>query len=86
MTISPEMLTSIISLIGTAVGSISGILISNRLTVYRIEQLEKKVDKHNTVVERMALAERDIKTVWSQIDELHSDVANLENKMEEKHR
>lgn len=40
------------SLIGTLAGTFGGILVSNRLTNYRIEQLEKKVAEHNSVVER----------------------------------
>ena len=47
------MPTEIIALIGTAIGTFGGILMSNKLTVYRIEQLEKKMDKHNTLIERM---------------------------------
>ena len=40
------------SLIGTLSGTFGGILVSNKLTNYRIEQLEKKVEAHNSVVER----------------------------------
>ena len=46
-----------IALVGTAVGSLGGILAANRLTNYRIEQLEQKVDKHNSVIERIAVVE-----------------------------
>ena len=56
------------SLIGTLAGTFGGILVSNRLTNYRIEQLEKKVAEHNSVVERtyklegrMTEAEHDIR-------------------------
>lgn len=48
---------AIIALAGTAIGSLGGILAANRLTTYRIEQLEQKVDKNNSVVERIAVAE-----------------------------
>ena len=48
-----EVSVALISLVGTALGTLGGILVSNRLTVYRIEQLEKKMDKHNTLIERM---------------------------------
>jgi len=34
-------------------GSLAGILTANRLVVYRIEQLEAKVSKHNNLVERI---------------------------------
>ena len=40
------------SLVGTLAGTFGGILVSNKLTTYRIEQLEKKVAAHNNIVER----------------------------------
>ena len=40
------------SLIGTLAGTFGGILVSNKLTTYRIEQLEAKVAAHNSLVER----------------------------------
>lgn len=40
------------SLAGTLAGTFGGILVSNRLTAYRIEQLEQKVAAHNKLVER----------------------------------
>lgn len=48
-----EVLVAILSLIGTFIGSIGGILTSQKLTNYRIGQLETKVDKHNTLIDRM---------------------------------
>lgn len=39
--------------IGTIMGTFGGIMASSKLTSYRLEQLEKKVDKHNHLVERM---------------------------------
>lgn len=52
-----EIIVAIIALAGTAIGSLGGILAANRLTNYRIEQLEQKVDKHNSVVERITVVE-----------------------------
>lgn len=72
--ISPEIIVGILSLVGTLCGTFAGIITSTRLTAYRIEQLEKKVEKHNSVVERTALLERDLKAVWHNIDELKDDV------------
>ncbi len=43
---------ALITLVGSGLGAFAGILASAKLTNYRIEQLEKKVDKHNSVVER----------------------------------
>lgn len=51
------ILVALISLLGTAFGSVAGILAANRLVVYRIEQLESKVAKHNNLVERICRLE-----------------------------
>lgn len=40
----------------------------------RIKYLEQKVDKHNEVVERMAMAERDIKSAHRRIDEMREEL------------
>lgn len=61
---SSEVLVALLSLLGTAFGSIVGILTGNKLVVYRIEQLEKKVEKHNSVAERTAALEHDMKMVY----------------------
>ena len=50
---SAEVTVAVVSLIGTLAGTFAGILTSTKLTTYRIEQLEKKVDKHNNVIERV---------------------------------
>lgn len=49
---TPEIISMIVSLLGTSIGTITGILASNKLVNYRIAQLEEKVDKHNTVIDR----------------------------------
>lgn len=51
----------IISFLGTVIGTFAGIITSAKLTNYRLEQLEKKVDKHNSLVERMYSVETEIK-------------------------
>lgn len=71
------MPTEIIALIGTAIGTFGGILMSNKLTIYRIEQLEKKMDKHNTVVERMFLVEQKGCLQDKDIEELRQELLNL---------
>lgn len=53
-------LVAVLSLVGTLVGAFGGILAANRLTNYRIEQLEKKVDRHNSVIERTYKIEQEI--------------------------
>lgn len=77
---SPEEIMATVSLIGSLIGTLSGIVISNKLTMYRIEQLEKKVEKHNNVVERTALVEKDLKAVWHNVDEIKDDIEHLRSK------
>ena len=72
-----ETLVSLLSLAGTLIGSIIGILTANRLSNYRIEALEKKVDKHNSIIERTAILERDTKTLFNRLDELREDVKGI---------
>lgn len=52
------IIVAILSLIGSLGGTFGGIVVSSKLTTYRIEQLEKKVEKHNTVIERTYALER----------------------------
>jgi hypothetical protein len=52
-----DVLVAVLSVGGTVVGSLGGILAANKLTNFRIECLEKKVDKHNCLVERMFIVE-----------------------------
>ena len=67
---SDTLIIGILSLTGTLIGSLGGILTANRLTNYRIEELEKKVEKHNSIVERTTVLERDMKSAWRSIDEM----------------
>lgn len=64
------VVVALLSLCGTLFGSIAGIMTANKLTTYRIEQLEKKVDKHNNVIERVALLEKDEETVERRIEDI----------------
>ncbi len=47
-----NIIVALIAFVGTLAGTFGGIVTSSRLTNYRIQQLEKKVDKHNELVER----------------------------------
>ena len=61
-----SIIVAVLSFLGTCIGSLTGI----KLIKYRIEQLEKKVDKHNTVVERTYHLEDDIKYIKEDIKQL----------------
>lgn len=49
----PTVIASLVSLVGTLVGTFSGIYASSKLTIYRIEQLEKKVDRFSSIEEKL---------------------------------
>lgn len=83
-----EIIIAILSLAGTLLGSLFGILASNKLVVYRIEQLEKKVEKHNSVIERVynlerneALDREDLKVANHRIKDLEVWQKNTTNAM-----
>ena len=59
-------ITAGLALLGTAIGSFSGF----KLTSYRVEQLEKKVDKHNHFAARMPVVEEQIKVINHRIEDL----------------
>ena len=66
----PEIVVALLSLVGTLGGSFLGVLASNKLINYRIQQLEKKVEKHNNLVERMVLVETEVKSAQHRLDSL----------------
>ena len=71
---SETIIVSLISLIGTLGGTFGGILVANKLTNYRIEQLEKRVEKHNSVVERTYKLE-------GEMLEAQHDIRDIKNKL-----
>lgn len=74
----PEVIVGLLSLCGTLIGSIAGIIASNKLTLYRIEQLERKVDKHNNLIERTFKLEENQAIMSEQIKVANHRIADLE--------
>ena len=64
-----EIILSVLSALCSLIGSLGGILVTSKLNLYRLEQLEKKVDKHNHLVERMYEIEKTVTTATSLYDE-----------------
>lgn len=64
-----EIILSLLSALCSLVGSLGGILVTSKLNLYRLEQLEKKVDKHNHLVERMYEIEKTVDTATCLYDE-----------------
>ena len=73
------VIVAVISLIGTLGGSLLGVIASSKLTIYRIEQLEKKVEKHNNVIERVYKLEQADAVKDEEIKVVNHRVADLEN-------
>lgn len=72
-----EIIVAVIGLLGSAIGSLVGIMINSKLSNYRIEQLEKKVEKHNNLIERTykieqheAVTDEEIKVINHRINDL----------------
>ena len=69
-TMSSEIIVALLSLAGTCLGSVVGILTANKLSNYRIAQLEKKVDEHNGYGKRIPVIEEQIRVANHRIDDL----------------
>ena len=64
------IIVGLLSLIGTLAGTFGGIITANKLTTYRIERLEEKVNKHNNIIERTYVLE-------GQMTEVQHDIKDL---------
>lgn len=73
-----EIMVALIGLGGSAIGAFSGVFVSAKLTAYRLEQLEKKVDKHNTVIERTFKLEEAQAVMQEQIKVVNHRIGDLE--------
>ena len=73
-----DVIVAMLALIGTLGGSFGGILTSNKLTNYRIAQLEKKVDEHNGFGKIIPVIEEQIKVANHRIDDLERSVHHEE--------
>lgn len=82
----PEIIISLISLGGSLVISAGGIFINQKLVIYRLEQLEKAVDKYNNLNERTYSLEKDSEVFCEKIQVANHRIADLEKKLEEMER
>ena len=71
-------MVGLLSLAGTLIGTFGGIMASNRLMNYRLEQLEKKVDKHNNIYDRQHEIEQELAVQKEKIAVANHRIEDLE--------
>ena len=75
----PDVYVALIGLAGSAVGAGAGILLNTKLITYRIEQLEKKVDKHNNTIERTYELEKKVDVLEERLEVANHRIKDLES-------
>lgn len=73
-----EIIAAGMSLLGTLAGTFGGIYVSGRLTQYRIEQLEQKVQAHNNLITRTYQLEQDVAVMDEKIKVANHRIDDLE--------
>jgi hypothetical protein len=74
-----EIITSLAGVIGSFVATLAGIMINSKLTSYRIEQLEIKVDEHNKVIDRVYNLEKHTAVMDEELKVTNHRLTDLEN-------
>lgn len=69
---SSEIIVAVIAFCGTLVGTFGGIVAASKLTDFRLEKLEAKVEKHNTIIERTYVLEEKMRVANHRIDDLEA--------------
>lgn len=78
---APEIIVALITSISTLIVAIVSIIMSNRLISFKVDELTKKVEKHNNLVERIAVLERDNKTAFNQLAEVKEDINRVADRI-----
>lgn len=76
-----EIILALISLGGSAIGSIVGIIVNSKLTNYRLQQLEERVNKHNNLIERTYELEKQLQIHSEKIAVSNHRISDLEEMM-----
>lgn len=74
------VISAILALVGSLVGTFGGIMAGNKLTEYRLKELEKKVDKHNNLIERMYKVEQQQAVTEEEIKVANHRISDLEER------
>lgn len=69
---SETIIVAALGCLGTILGSGLGVIASSKLTNFRLQKLEEKVEKHNSVIERTFKLEGQVTEIFHDIKELKS--------------
>jgi hypothetical protein len=67
-----SVIVAVLGFLGTILGSGLGVIASSKLTNFRLQKLEEKVEKHNSVIERTFKLEGQVTEIYHDIKELKS--------------
>jgi len=76
----PTVISALLALAGSLIGTFAGIVTSSKLTEYRLKELEKKQDKHNQVIERTYKLEERMELVEERQKVANHRINDLEGK------
>lgn len=79
-----SVMVAVVSGLFTLLGSFGGVLATSRLTAYRLQKLEEKVDKHNQVIDRVYRLEQRDAVFDEEIKTANHRIADLERERAEK--
>lgn len=77
---SENIIAELISSGGTVLVALIAIISNNRVIKVKLEELEKKQDKHNQVIERTYKLESDMATAWKRYDEMAERIERVESR------
>ena len=77
MVMNPEVAIAIISSGTSITVAVASIVANNKILGFKVDELRKDVEKHNQLVERVAVLERDNKTAFNKIDENREDIKEI---------
>ena len=80
---SGDFVTLAVTVITTLIGTFGGILTAQKLSTYRIEQLEHKVDKHNQIIEKTYGLEKDFQDIRKDVDRIDVEHKKTNDKVQE---
>ena len=77
---SDEIIVALIGLGGSCVGSLIGIIATQKLTQYRLQKLEEAVSKHNQLIDRTYKLEQEQSVIEEKISVANHRIDDLERR------